>query len=605
MAKLLQQIFLFRGGNRGPSQQEGWRFALIALLDAFKLLLALLAVGSLVAEHGFYLSAEWLQYASAATLVVLYGFAALTFLKLLLVKDRAAHIRARWGELSVFVIILLYLFFPGPLESVLLSFDPLLTPEAITTIYLATTQVFVLIALVPSTLRASKRIMARNIQPSMLILLSFLLLIFAGTGLLSLPRATVSQSFSFIDALFTATSAVCVTGLIVVDTATYFTPFGQAILMALMQIGGLGIMTLTTFFAYVVGSGARLKEYSTMQSLLGEESVGQIRRTIIQIALVTFAFEAAGAVALHRLLDGVETSSGASPAFFAVFHSISAFCNAGFTLTTHNLAIPALGYNVGVNAVIAALVIVGGIGFPVLKNLGALLRPKASDALQRRLTVHSKLVLLTSFVLIAGGAAAFYLLEADSTLLQFSEPRKIFVSIFHSVTARTAGFNSVDIGALAAPTLFIMTLLMWIGASPGSTGGGIKTTTFALSLLNIYAIASGRNRVEIFKHKVADIAVVKAFSTVVISFFIINGALFLLLLTESLPLQSLLFEVVSALSTVGLSTGITPQLTSAGKMTIILCMFVGRVGLLAVLVAITKQRDGHHYDYTQENVLIT
>jgi Trk-type K+ transport system membrane component len=375
--------------------------------------------------------------------------------------------------------------------------------------------------------------------------------------------------------------------------------------MALIQVGGLGIMTLTTFFAYVVGSGARLKEYSTMQSLLGEEGVGMIRRTIIQIAVVTFAFEAAGTLFLHSMLDGVDTSSAAGPTFFAVFHSISAFCNAGFTLTTQNLAVPALGTSIGVNIVVAVLIVLGGIGFPVLKNVGSLFIPKKDNAIQRRLSVHTKLVLLTTFVLLVGGAAAFYLLESDSTLQNLSEPRKILASFFHSVSARTAGFNTLDIGALATPTIFVLTLLMWIGASPGSTGGGIKTTTFSLALLNIYAIASGRNRVEVFKREVADIAVVKAFSTVVISFFIINGALFLLLMTEDLPLQSLLFEVVSALSTVGLSTGITPMLSSAGKLTIILCMFVGRVGLLAMLVAITRQRDGHHYDYTQENVLVT
>ncbi|HEY4612236.1 MAG TPA: potassium transporter TrkG [Bacteroidota bacterium] len=606
MAKLIEFIKTF-GGT--PQEDGSWlaghRGAFLTVLNAIVFTLALLAIGSLVAEYGFYLPQEWGRYTSTITVVVLYGFIAQAFLKLLIVKDRPAHIRTRRGELAVFVLILLYLLFPTPVASLLLSFNPLLTPEAITKIYLVVTQVLILVALVPSTLRYSKHIMAFNIQPSMLILLSFLFLIAAGTGLLLLPRATVSQSFSFVDALFTSTSAVCVTGLIVVDTATHFTPFGQAILMGLIQVGGLGIMTLTTFFAYVVGSGGQLKEYSTMQSLLGEEGIGMIRRTIIQIALVTFAFEAVGAYTLFQMVDGMEYASSAKPMFFAVFHSISAFCNAGFTLTTENLAVPALGHNVGIAVVVMVLITVGGLGFPVLKNIGSLFLPRSRDVLRRRLTIHSKLVLTTSTLLVVGGTVAFYVLEVDATLQQLSQPQKILAALFHSVSARTAGFNTLDIGALAVPTLFIVTLLMWIGASPGSTGGGVKTTAFSLALLNIYAIASGRNKVEVFRHEVADIAVVKAFSTVILSFFVINGALFLLLITEDAPMQSLLFEIVSALSTVGLSTGITPQLSSAGKMIIILCMFIGRVGLLAVLIAVTRQRYGHHYDYTQENVLIT
>jgi trk system potassium uptake protein TrkH len=447
--------------------------------------------------------------------------------------------------------------------------------------------------------------MAMNIQPPMLILLSFLSLVLIGTGLLLLPRATVGGSMNVIDALFMSTSAVCVTGLLVVDTATYFTPFGHGILLALIQIGGLGIMTLTTFFAYVVGSGSNLKEYATMQSLLGEESIGKIRSVIVQIALVTVAVELVGAFLLYQSVEASEFATDGKRAFFAVFHAVSSYCNAGFTLTTENLSASFLRFNVGVSVTVMVLVTLGGLGFPVLVNLGRLLRPKSQDGSRSRLTLHSKVVLLTSLALLLTGAAGFYFLERDDAIANLSTGEQALAALLHSVSARTAGFNTVDIGALTAPTLFLITLLMWIGASPGSTGGGIKTTTFTLSLLNIYAIASGRNKVELFRKQVADISVIKAFSTIILSFFMINGALYALIVTESHPFQALLFEVVSALSTVGLSTGITPSLSTSGKGIIILCMFVGRVGLLAVVVALTRRRSGEHYDFTQEQVLVT
>jgi Trk-type K+ transport system membrane component len=342
-----------------------------------------------------------------------------------------------------------------------------------------------------------------------------------------------------------------------------------------------------------------------MQSLLGEEGVGKIRATVVRIALVTFFFEAVGALLLYTSVGAGEFATDGKRIFFAVFHSISSFCNAGFTLTTENLAASFLQFNVGLNMTVMGLVVLGGLGFPVLSNLGTFLSIRPPHEPRPRLTLHSKVVLLTTGALLLIGAVGFFILEDDNLLAQLSLEQRVLASVFHSVSARTAGFNTVDIGALSVPTLFLLTLLMWIGASPGSTGGGIKTTSFTLSLLNIYSIASGRNKVELFRKQAADISIVKAFSTIVISFFVINGALYALLLTEQYSFQVLLFEVVSAVGTVGFSTGITADLTVGGKSIIILCMFVGRVGLLAMLVAMTRRRDSEHYDYTQEQVLVT
>lgn len=576
---------------------EDIRARLLTLINALFFILALLAVLALIAEYGFYLTADVALATRTATRVVLYGYVVLGIAKILLTGERAAFLRTRWPDQLLLFLILLYLILPGTIERLLLSLNPLLTPESLTSVYVVLAQMFSLLAFIPTALRLSRRIMAGNIQPSVLILGSFLVLILLGSVLLLLPRATVSGSMPLVDALFTATSAVCVTGLIVVDTATYFTPLGHTILLILMQAGGLGIMTLTTFFAYILGSGANLKEYATMQTLLGEEGVGRIRRTIVTITLTTIVLEAFGALALFEASGDIPAAEGRR-VFFAVFHAVSGFCNAGFTLTTHNLAESGLVNNAGFQAVIMMLVILGGLGFPVLSDLGTSFTQKAGSV-QARLSLHSKIVLVTTGVLLLLGTAGIFLLEADGGGISIVE------ALFHSVSARTAGFNTVDIGSLAPATLFLLVFLMWVGASPGSTGGGVKTTTVALAFLNIRAVASGRSTVEVFGRQVASSAIVRAFSTALLSFGFIAMAVFILLLTERQNFLDLLFEVVSAMSTVGLSMGVTPTLSMVGKIVIILSMFFGRVGLLAVVVAFTRRREEGSYEYVPENVLVT
>jgi trk system potassium uptake protein TrkH len=606
MARFLESLRNREIGDQGGRTVLGLnRQTVVRGINLFLLVLAFLAVGSLLAEYGFDLSPDWQEAAQLANVIVLYGFVGQGLLKLVLAQDRLAHLRSRWVELSILLIVLLHLLFPGQVAKSLLAINPLLGPEALARIYIVLTQLFIVLALIPPALRASRRIMTLNIQPSMLIFLSFLFLIIVGTLLLSLPRATATKPLSFIDALFTATSAVCVTGLIVVDTATYFTPLGHTILMILIQVGGLGIMTLTTFFAYVIGRGSQLKEYSALQTLIGEENLGKIRQTIFQIALVTFGLEALGSFLLYKTLDGAMFGSDGNKIFFSVFHSISAFCNAGFTLTSENLSNPFLRSNLGVLGTVMFLIILGGLGFPVLSNLGSFLIPRGKSSAKRRLSVHSKLVLLMSSLLILVGALGILLLENSNTMKEISFGQRILQSLFHSVSARTAGFNALDVGALAVPTLFLITVLMWIGASPGSTGGGVKTTTAALALLNIHAIASGKNKIQVFRKHISEVSIVRAFSTVLLSFFFLAVALFCLLLSEKAPLDQLLFEVVSAVGTVGYSTGITAHLSSVGKIVIIVSMFAGRVGLLAVAIALTRRRVEGRYEYTEEHVLVT
>jgi len=582
--------------HRGPIQKG---------LNLLALLLALAAATSLVAVHGFFLTTEQERLAEILNIAVLCGFILLTLLRFVVAPRWWVHLKAHWVDATIALLGFAVLAFPGYLGDVFRSWYPLLTAEKLTNLYLVATQSLLLLAFIPGAIRYSKRLMTLNIQPSLLIVLSFFTLILAGTGGLMLPRATVTGSIASLDALFTAASAACVTGLTVVDTGTTFSPLGQTIILLLMQVGGLGIMTLTTFFAALMGSGQGLKEYATLQSLLGEENVGGIRRTAVQIAVVATTFELAGAAVLFRSLEGGSFASVGERVFFSLFHAVSAFCNAGFALTRENLAHPFLKTNTGVLCTIMVLIVVGGIGFPVLRNIGGLLRVGRRTSVRPRLTLHTRLVLITTAMLLLGGALLFGLLESGNTLRGETPAQTVLHALFQSVTARTAGFNTVDIGALAAPAAFVLMVLMWVGASPGSTGGGVKTTTLALALLNIRAIAQGKQNVEIFRKKVAADSVTRAFSTALLSLMFIMAALFLLLLLESASFQNLLFEVVSALGTVGLSAGITPSLSAAGKVVIVMTMFAGRVGLLSIVMAVTPRGIHQRVDYTQEIVLVT
>jgi trk system potassium uptake protein TrkH len=586
-------------GARSRISRAGRRASGVLLV-----LLTLLAIVSLVAEYGFTLSGEWSAFANTATEIVLYGFLLYLLLRLGLAAERLKYIRTHRIELAIGVLIGFHVLFPDTTASLIRAIDPAVAPEFLTRVYVVVTQIIVIIALIPPAFRYSARAMGTSVQPSSLIAISFLAMILIGAAVLLLPRVTTGQSIALVDALFTATSAVCVTGLTVVDTSTAFTPTGHVILLLLIQIGGLGIMTLTTFFAFMAGGRGSLKQYSTLQSLLGEESIGRIRGVIIQIGLTTLLIEAAGAVAIWFSLDSAAFASPRDRLFFAVFHSVSAFCNAGFALTPENLAAVPLHANTGFLSTVMILIVLGGLGFPVLLNVSRLL-PTRRIRPQRRLTLHTLLVLISTGVLIVLGAAGLFLLEHDRWLAGLPAGEQLLTALFHSVSARTAGFNTLPIQTLGPASLLMLILLMWIGASPGSTGGGIKTTSVVVALLAIRSIVTGRRSIEAFRNRIPDRALFQAFSTIALSIGVIGLALFVLLLTESLPFQFLVFEAVSAFGTVGLSADVTPYLTTVGKLVIVLVMFIGRVGVLSFLLALTGRRDQQQYEYTEEPVHIT
>ncbi|WP_202915981.1 potassium transporter TrkG [Pontibacter pamirensis] len=337
-------------------------------------------------------------------------------------------------------------------------------------------------------------------NPALLFVFSFLILIFIGTGLLLLPRATVG-GITLLDALFTSTSAVCVTGLIVVDTATYFTLFGKIIILILIQLGALGIITFTSFLAMFFEGNASFRNQLFMQNIMNEEKLGETMRTVGKIVVFTFTVEAVGAAFIYATISDAAFAGVPDRIGFSVFHAISAFCNAGFSTMTAGLNDVGFRYNYDFQLVIICLIILGGIGFPILFNLYGYLMEVSRNRFRqvnfdekyvhtsRIVTVNTKIVLITTAVLLVAGTIIYFITEYNSTLADHTGYGKFVTSLFGSVTPRTAGFNTVDMTQLTLPLVLVYLLLMWIGASPGSTGGGIKTTTFALAVMNTVSIA--------------------------------------------------------------------------------------------------------------------
>ncbi len=454
------------------------------------------------------------------------------------------------------------------------------------------------------------------INPAQLFVYSFLLIIITGGFLLMLPKAT-HTNISLVDAMFTSTSAVCVTGLIVVDTGSFFTVFGQTIILVLIQIGGIGIMTFASYFSYFFRGVSSYGNQLVIREMTNTEKISEVFSVLKRILLITFFIEGIGALLIFRSTLNSIVQPFDERFFFSVFHSVSGFCNAGFSTLENSLYESFYRFNYPLHLTLAALIILGGLGFPVVINLvrfvkmkmilfvSGLIRKKHLFQMPWLLNINTRIVLITSLVLTILGTVLFYLFEYNNTLAGHSFSGKIITSFFGSVTTRTAGFNTVDTSALHLPTILIIMFLMWVGASPGSTGGGIKTSSFTIAVLNIISIAKGKTRLEIFNREISVISVYRAFTVIVLSIFVVGISSFtILLLNPELGLLNIVFETISAYSTVGLSRGITADLGSYGKMVIILTMFIGRISLLTLLIALFKKVSSENYQFPSEGILI-
>jgi trk system potassium uptake protein TrkH len=426
----------------------------------------------------------------------------------------------------------------------------------------------------------------RSFSPAQVLVLSFLVLIAGGTLLLRLPLAVTGASLSVLDALFTATSAVCVTGLIVVDTPRDLSVAGQLVVLGLIQLGGLGYMAVTTVVAVALGRQLTVQERLTLQEALNVQSMEGLLRFVFTVLKLTLAFELTGALVLTAMWAddfGVGRAS-----YLGLFHAVSAFNNAGFSLFSDSLV--RFRGDWIVNLVITTLVICGGLGFVVLTELGRVRQ-------QRRLSTHTRLVLLLTIALIAGATLAIFLIERrnPATLASLSLPEALLAAYFQAVTPRTAGFNTLDIGAMLPASLFLLIILMFIGAAPGGTAGGVKISTFSVTVAAIWAMIRNAPEPTLLRRRIAPALVARAFSICLIGFLALNVVAGLLLVSESRELLPTLFETTSAFGTVGLSMGeagapvsLTGHFSAAGKILIVAMMIVGRVGPLTLAVAIAR-----------------
>lgn len=440
-----------------------------------------------------------------------------------------------------------------------------------------------------------------KLKPAQIVILTFFGIIFLGSLLLLLPISSVEgKDISAIDALFMATSATCVTGLSTISLVDNFSTVGQIIMLILIQIGGLGIMTLSSAMTILLGKSLAMKNQVVMQGLLDISSLEDLISMIVDIVKYTIVIELWGGIILSFAFsfEGYEIGEAI---YFGFYHSVSAFCNAGFALFNNSLV--DFTTSPVINGTITVLIVLGGLGFIVLKELKNLIMERNKFI---NLSLHTKIVLVSNIILIFLGTIYIFFSEFLHGIDSYSLFDKLQISLFQSITTRTAGFNTVPLNNLHTHTLYLMALFMFIGASPGSTGGGIKTTTFAILFQSVKATLKGKERVEFFDRRIPNYIVVRATAIIIISLMIVS--FFILLMMRLEPEHSFLaifFEIVSAFATVGLSLGITPYLTAFGKLGLVLLMFIGRVGPLTLALAIGENTEvSGKLEYPEGRVII-
>jgi len=620
-----------------PASEHKSRYrAAIVTLNVLLAVATAAAVALLVLWYGgFGLSPgqrHWLRAVQSAVIVI---FVADRLLRLLAARRMGHYFREHILDFVLIVLMALAVAagwaMPDRLAGGPLSFGA---------IYVVITQVFIALLLVFRAVNLNMRLAGSGIPPVWLLVASFAALSLTGSGLLMLPIATPPEApISYLDSLFTSVSATCVTGLVVRDTGADFTPFGQAVILTMIQLGGLGLMLFGTAVAVAVGKGMSFRSSSAVGEMLSVDTVGQVQRTMRFVVITTLALEAIGAMAMYPMF----AAAGAGRAVWdSVFHSISAFCNAGFSLYSRNMMqgvgdglVRPLRDHWQIMGVMAPLIVLGGLGFPVLRDCArwtrrmlrrarAAMRPTIGAVAGLRagptVTLHSKIVLTTSAVLLLAGAIGMMLVgpaprpaPVDPPMMTpptdweaLSVGQRLRAAVFQSVTARTAGFNTVNIAELSPAGKLGLCGLMVVGGSPASTAGGMKTVTVALLVLTAVAALRRRRELEAFRRSVSLELLRKAVAIGVLYLSLVCVVTLLLtaLMGGGCAFIDLLFEACSACGTVGLSAGVTQHLTAGAKAVIVAGMFAGRVGPLTLLLAMTSRLRPVNYAYPTENVLI-
>lgn len=466
-----------------------------------------------------------------------------------------------------------------------------------------------------SVSKSAARLYSKNFNPAFLLVFTFFIL--SGVGMLGLllPKSTV-DGISYIDALFTSVSAVSITGLSVVDTAETFTVFGQGIILFLMQLGGLGVMTFAGLLGKMFASGVSFQQQMLLKDTILGDRLSEVMSTIYKIILITFLVEGIGAIGIYITTWEYPFESEWYRIFFAVFHSVSAFCNAGFVLAESGMLHPLMETNYSFQLTIAMLFILGGIGFPVvfafysqIKNFirnvfRKIFLRKRFHHLAHNLGINSRLMILSSLILTLVSIMFIALFEWGNTLGHHAPAGKIIGVFFTAATPRSAGFNMVDMTAITYPTVMFYMLMMWIGASPGGTGGGVKTTTFSIALLNFWNIAKGNDKVIIFGREVSQESIRRAFAIISLSIVLMGLFTFLVYSFDGeLDLMNIVFEVFSAFNNCGLSLGSTGDFSAESKFILSIAMFVGRVGTLTLLSAFLYKKRKASYQYPTQEII--
>ncbi len=579
------------------------------LLIGFNAITAAAVAATFIMLFGFErpLLPAGLLYAAQAILLCIFLIEKV--IRLFNAESKTEYIFTNWYEIPLLVALAVTLLMAGRWF-----------PAAPVAVRHVAVGIYLVLQVVTKLCKTTISIAATGRNPTRALLISFLVLILSGAGLLMLPRSVTNENLGFVDALFTATSATCVTGLIVKDTGTDFSLMGQIVILSLIQLGGLGIVVFGAVFALLLGQALTVRESAAMQDLISARTLGRLGNMIVFIFVGTILFETFGAIAMYGMWDdvpaGIEDPS--QQLFCSVFHAVSAFCNAGFSLFGNSL----VDYKKCwiVYAVFCPLIILGGLGFGVLYDLANLAADRIkrffkklvnrqyriSMEAPRRMRLQTKVVLSVSLVLIILGMAGILFFERFATGGQ-PEKSTIASAFFQSVTARTAGFNTVDISELSASSQLVLILLMFVGGSPGSTAGGIKTVTFAVVIMTVIAALRKRWEVEMFKRSIRVVTVARAITVALLFAVVLLGVTLSLSVTESekdFTFSQIMFEASSALGTVGLSTGITPSLTSAGKLIIIFTMLIGRLGPLTLLAMVTFNLKPVKYNYPEEAIIV-
>ncbi len=530
------------------------------------------------------------------------------FIKLIVAKDKLSYLSNNAFEGILILLVLYdgisYFLFGHPLLEKLLS---QLGIENYRAIYHFFIQFFLLFFVSIELIKSINSVYTSKLKPTTLFIFSFIILILGGGLLLTLPGFnSTGQYLNFIDAVFTSGSASCVTGLVVVNTANFFNIKGQLIILMLIQLGGIGILTFASFFASFVKKGIGVKHQIAMNELLDSENISGSYFLIKRILVMTFIIEALGAIGIYMLWGDYHFNSLGEKVYASIFHSISAFCNAGFSTLEFNFETPLATELYMLHIFVGVIIFLGGLGFPVLRDVfsPAMLRDRLLHP-WKTWKLSTKVSIYTSIILIALGMAAFYFMYAREKFPDKGPIAMIGITFFQSVNLRTSGFNSINLENLPNALLLISIFQMFIGASSASTGGGIKTSTFVVMMVAVIGSIRGKKQMSISNRTISVELIYKAFAVVIFSGLFVLLIITLLTITDPqiAPIR-LAYEAVSAFATVGLSTGITAGISDAGKVILTIAMFIGRVGIVTLAYSLSTRAIAADYKYATTHMNI-